>query len=96
MITDHINQHVTMLSVLSHICLLLYMVLLVCYWYSELCMFRLLLPIQNFVEEMGPGIFALCDDKGHTPAHWACLGGHTDILRFIIDNKVRISLCHQL
>lgn len=27
------------------------------------------------------------DEKGHTPAHWACLGGHMTILRFIMDNK---------
>lgn len=37
------------------------------------------------VELQGPGILHSFDDKGHTPAHYACLGGHNLILRFIID-----------
>ncbi|XP_052076130.1 uncharacterized protein LOC127714155 isoform X1 [Mytilus californianus] len=46
----------------------------------------MLVPVQTAAED-GPSVFSLRDDKGHTPAHWACLGGHTVILRFILDNK---------
>ncbi|KAJ8298448.1 hypothetical protein KUTeg_024979 [Tegillarca granosa] len=46
----------------------------------------MLVPVQNIAED-GPEVFSMRDDKGHTPAHWACLGGHTTILRFIIENK---------
>lgn len=48
--------------------------------------FSMLIPVQTVAEE-GPSVFSLRDDKGHTPAHWACLGGHSIILRFILDNK---------
>ncbi|XP_036360505.1 probable protein S-acyltransferase 23 isoform X2 [Octopus sinensis] len=47
----------------------------------------LLVPVQALVEQEGPSIFSIRDEKGHTPAHWACLGGHTTILRFIIECK---------
>lgn len=50
-----------------------------------------MVPVQTLVEEEGPGIFSLRDDKGHTPSHWACLGGHTTILRFIIECKGSIN-----
>lgn len=49
---------------------------------------RMLIPVQTIVEQQGVGVLSQRDDKGHTPAHWACLGGHTSILRFIIENKV--------
>ncbi|XP_025085865.1 probable protein S-acyltransferase 23 isoform X2 [Pomacea canaliculata] len=47
----------------------------------------MLIPVQTIVEQQGVGVLSQRDDKGHTPAHWACLGGHTSILRFIIENK---------
>ena len=49
--------------------------------------FRLLIPIQTLVEIKGPGILSTYDEKGHTPAHYACLNGHVLILRFIIDSQ---------
>ncbi|XP_012938178.1 probable protein S-acyltransferase 23 [Aplysia californica] len=49
-----------------------------------------LIPVQTLVEQQGLSVLALRDDKGHTPAHWACLGGHTSILRYMIENKVAI------
>lgn len=52
-----------------------------------LLFYRLLVPVQALVEQEGPSIFSIRDEKGHTPAHWACLGGHTTILRFIIECK---------
>lgn len=52
----------------------------------------MLIPVQTIVEQEGVGILSSRDEKGHTPAHWACLGGHTTILRFLIENKVHLSL----
>uniref|UniRef100_A0A2C9JLV4 Palmitoyltransferase n=1 Tax=Biomphalaria glabrata TaxID=6526 RepID=A0A2C9JLV4_BIOGL len=50
----------------------------------------LLIPVQTLVETQGLPVLTLRDDKGHTPAHWACLGGHTAILRYMIENKIPI------
>ncbi|XP_059170532.1 uncharacterized protein LOC131952064 isoform X1 [Physella acuta] len=50
----------------------------------------LLIPVQSLAEQYGLPVLALRDDKGHTPVHWACLGGHTAILRYMIENKVPI------
>lgn len=50
------------------------------------CDSRLLVPVQTIAED-GPEVFNMRDEKGHTPAHWACLGGHLTILRFIMDSK---------
>lgn len=50
------------------------------------CDSRLLVPVQTIAED-GPEVFNMRDEKGHTPAHWACLGGHMTILRFIMDSK---------
>ena len=47
----------------------------------------MLVPVQTFVEAKGPEIFNTRDEKGHTCAHWASLGGHATILRYIIENK---------
>lgn len=49
--------------------------------------FRMLVPVQTLVEHYGVEVFSTRDDKGHTPAHWACLGGHITILRYLIENK---------
>ncbi|XP_041356884.1 palmitoyltransferase AKR1-like isoform X2 [Gigantopelta aegis] len=51
---------------------------------------RLLVPIQTLVEVRGPEVLSIKDDKGHTPAHWVCLGGHTTILRYMIENKAPV------
>ena len=50
----------------------------------------MLIPVQSFVEVEGPDILKRRDSNGHTPAHWACLGGHTTILRFMIEHKAPI------
>ncbi|XP_050417022.1 uncharacterized protein LOC126830658 [Patella vulgata] len=47
----------------------------------------ILIPVQVFIEQEGVEVLRVRDEKGHTPAHWACLGGHTTILRHIIENK---------
>ncbi|XP_071848129.1 uncharacterized protein [Apostichopus japonicus] len=51
-----------------------------------------LLRVQELVEEEGPAVLADFDDKGHTPVHWAALGGHTNILRFMVQCKVSLDL----
>jgi ankyrin repeat protein len=50
----------------------------------------MLIPVQTFVETEGDEILATRDDKGHTPAHWACLGGHITILRYMMEHKAPI------
>ncbi|RUS78343.1 hypothetical protein EGW08_013894, partial [Elysia chlorotica] len=50
----------------------------------------MLIPVQTLVEQNGISILSMRDDKGHTPAHWTCLGGHTAVLRYMIENKVPI------
>ncbi len=41
--------------------------------------------MQSLVQSDGVEIFHRRDNKGHTPVHWACLGGHTAILRYMIE-----------
>ena len=48
---------------------------------------RLLIPVQTLVEKLGPEILCATDDQGHTAAHYACIGGHKTILKFIIDSR---------
>ncbi|XP_045204068.1 uncharacterized protein LOC123556979 isoform X2 [Mercenaria mercenaria] len=47
----------------------------------------MLVPVQAIVEQEGPDILSMRDEKGHTPAHWACLGGHTAVLRYLLEHK---------
>lgn len=60
------------------------------YFIFDYCflLIRFLLRVQELVEEEGPAILCDFDDKGHTPVHWAALGGHTNILRFMVQCKV--------
>ena len=48
---------------------------------------RMLIPVQTFVETQGPEILSSRDEKGYLPAHWACLGGQTTMLRYFIECK---------
>ena len=48
----------------------------------------MLVPVQSYVEHAGVDILHTRDELGHTPVHWAALGGHTAILRYFIDLKV--------
>ena len=52
--------------------------------------FRMLVPLQTIVEFKGVEVFKSRDDKGHTPVHWICLGGHTTLLRYILELKVDV------
>jgi len=50
-------------------------------------LYRMLVSVQTIVEKEGSEILQRCDDNGHTLAHWVCLGGHSHILRYIIEMK---------
>ena len=50
----------------------------------------MLIPVQTFVETLGDEVLRSKDDKGHTPAHWACLGGHITILRYMLEHKAPV------
>ncbi len=50
----------------------------------------MLVPVQAIIDAMGIKVLKSRDEKGHTPAHWACLGGHTTILRYIIEMKAPV------
>ena len=50
--------------------------------------YRFLIRVQELVEDEGPGILQDYDDKGHTPVHWAALGGHTNIIRLMVQYKI--------
>ncbi|XP_038055162.1 probable protein S-acyltransferase 23 [Patiria miniata] len=47
-----------------------------------------LIRVQELVESEGPGILVEFDDKGHSPVHWAALGGSTNIIRLMVQCKV--------
>ncbi|XP_078602181.1 uncharacterized protein LOC144876588 [Branchiostoma floridae x Branchiostoma japonicum] len=47
----------------------------------------MLIPCQEFIEHLGTAVLHTCDEKGHTPLHWAALGGHTAVVRYFIDCK---------
>ncbi|XP_076817148.1 uncharacterized protein LOC143462764 [Clavelina lepadiformis] len=47
----------------------------------------LLIPIQDLVDREGIGILNQCDKDGHTPVHWAALGGHTHAMRYFAQIK---------
>ncbi|KAL8562189.1 hypothetical protein ACOMHN_005174 [Nucella lapillus] len=47
--------------------------------------------VRSVVGEEGVEVLSARDDQGHTPTHWACLGGHTSILRYFIENKVNVN-----
>ncbi|XP_070553698.1 uncharacterized protein [Ptychodera flava] len=56
------------------------------------CKTGFLIRVQELVEENGPEILIEYDDKGHTPVHWAALGGHTNIIRFMVDQKINMDI----
>ncbi|ESO04832.1 hypothetical protein HELRODRAFT_195105, partial [Helobdella robusta] len=45
----------------------------------------ILMAVQSIVEVQGPGAFNTFDEKGNTPAHWACLHGNKLLLNYIIE-----------
>lgn len=52
-----------------------------------LCHFSLLESVQAISAAEGSSVFSLQDDKGYTPAHWACFRGHEEIVRLILDSN---------
>ena len=52
----------------------------------------LLIPCQEIVDRLGHGVLHQYDREGHTPLHWASLGGHSHVVRFFIECQVRLFL----
>ena len=52
----------------------------------------LLIPCQEIVDRLGHGVLHQYDREGHTPLHWASLGGHSHVVRFFIECQVSQSL----
>lgn len=52
----------------------------------------LLIPVQDIVERDGIDVLSQFDAEGHTPIHWAALGGHTHILRYFIEKKAKMDI----
>ncbi|XP_022258648.1 ankyrin repeat domain-containing protein 23-like [Limulus polyphemus] len=46
--------------------------------------------VEFLVGRYGLGILTERDDLGHTPAHWACIGGHADILEYMVEHGVPV------
>ncbi|XP_033104684.1 probable protein S-acyltransferase 23 isoform X2 [Anneissia japonica] len=51
-----------------------------------------LIRVQEMIEEEGPEVLSSTDEKGHTPVHWAALGGHTNIIRLMVDHKANLDV----
>ena len=47
----------------------------------------MLMTVQNFVDFKGEEVLKETDEQGHSAAHWAALGGHTHVLRYILESK---------
>lgn len=52
----------------------------------------LLIPVQDIVEKEGLDVLMQFDAEGHSPMHWAALGGHTHILRYFVEKKAKMDL----
>nr|XP_039254281.1 probable protein S-acyltransferase 23 [Styela clava] len=52
----------------------------------------LLIPVQDIVEKEGVEVLSQFDKEGHSPIHWAALGGHTHVLRYFIDKKAPMDI----
>jgi len=52
----------------------------------------LLIPCQEIVDRLGHGVLHQYDREGHTPLHWASLGGHSHVVRFFIECQAPIDM----
>lgn len=52
----------------------------------------LLIPCQEIVDRLGAGVLHQYDREGHTPLHWASLGGHSHVVRFFIECRAPIDM----
>lgn len=52
----------------------------------------LLIPCQEIVDRLGVGVLHQYDREGHTPLHWAALGGHSHVVRFFIECRAPVDM----
>jgi len=50
--------------------------------------YRFLIPVQDIIDAQGLSALLQYDKDGHTPMHWAALGGHTHVIRYFVQIKV--------
>lgn len=48
--------------------------------------------VENLVDKLGPEILSSRDKHGYTIAHWVCLDGHCELLRYLIEKNAPIDL----
>lgn len=49
--------------------------------------------VRSIVSERNNSIDLIAmDDEGNTPLHWACVGGHIEVVRFLLDNGVDVEI----
>ena len=46
----------------------------------------------EIVDRLGAGVLHQYDREGHTPLHWASLGGHSHVVRFFIECRAPIDM----
>lgn len=54
--------------------------------------FRTLEAVEFLVDKYGTKILCEKDDNGHTAAHWACLGGHLNIIKYMVESGVSVNI----
>ena len=56
----------------------------------------MVISIKNYfieiVDRLGAGVLHQYDREGHTPLHWASLGGHSHVVRFFIECRAPIDM----
>jgi len=58
----------------------------------HVCKLGFLIPVQNLVDKCGPDILLQYDKDGHTPVHWAALGGHVHLFHYFIQIKAPLDI----
>nr|XP_026696424.1 probable protein S-acyltransferase 23 isoform X1 [Ciona intestinalis] len=52
----------------------------------------LLIPVQDIIDRDGIGVLSQYDKDGHSPIHWACLGGHNHVVRYFAQIKAPLDI----
>ena len=48
--------------------------------------------VENLIDKLGPEILSSRDKHGYTIAHWVCLDGNAELLRYLIEKNAPIDL----
>ena len=46
----------------------------------------------EIVDRLGVGVLHQYDREGHTPLHWAALGGHSHVVRFFVECRAPVDM----